>query len=109
MPHAACRTPVAAAQHAWKARQSRASDTLPARCPRREAALAWEAAFLKLAADELAPAVQAAGLALSFSTERSVADELRRESGADAPTVALSYLVRRGLDGWVGGLRLGFW
>lgn len=47
-----------------------------------------------------------AGLALSFSTERSVEDELQRESSADAGTVVLSYAV--GWGGWRGGVvRLG--
>lgn len=35
----------------------------------------------------------AAGLRVSFSTERSVQDELSRESSADAGTVLLSYLA----------------
>ena len=59
----------------------------------REAALAWESAFLQLAAHEITAMAGAAGLRLSFSTERSVQDELSRESGADAGTVLLSYLA----------------
>ncbi|GFR48083.1 hypothetical protein Agub_g9922, partial [Astrephomene gubernaculifera] len=57
----------------------------------RPAALAWEAAFLQLAADKLAPAAASANLTLSYSAERSVQDELTRESRADAATVAASY------------------
>ncbi|KAK9823955.1 hypothetical protein WJX72_006638 [[Myrmecia] bisecta] len=60
---------------------------------KRAAALAWEAAFLRLAQDTLRPMAQAARLDLSFSTERSVEDELARETYTDAGTVAISYLV----------------
>ena len=59
----------------------------------RDAALAWEAAFLKLAATEVRAMAEAAGLRLSFSAERSVQDELSRESSADAGTVLVSYLA----------------
>ena len=59
----------------------------------RDAALAWEAAFLKLAATEVRVMAETAGLRVSFSTERSVQDELSRESSADAGTVLLSYLA----------------
>lgn len=47
---------------------------------RREAALAWEAAFVRLASTQLTAMAEGAGLRLSFSTERSVQDELARES-----------------------------
>jgi hypothetical protein len=57
----------------------------------REAAVAWEAAFLKLAHRKLSRMAEKAGLRLAFSAERSVADELARESTADAATVAWSY------------------
>ncbi|KAJ9512509.1 hypothetical protein QJQ45_018994, partial [Haematococcus lacustris] len=57
----------------------------------RAAALAWEAAFLQLAQGVLRPMARAANLTLSFSAERSVQDELQRESRSDAVTVALSY------------------
>ena len=59
----------------------------------REAALAWESAFLHLASDKITEMASVAGLRVSFSTERSVQDELSRESGADAGTVLLSYLA----------------
>ncbi|EFN58463.1 hypothetical protein CHLNCDRAFT_6284, partial [Chlorella variabilis] len=59
----------------------------------RGAALAWEAAFVELASGLLSEMAEGVGLRLSFSTERSVQDELARESGSDAPTVLLSYLV----------------
>lgn len=62
---------------------------VPAGC--REAAEAWEAAFLRLAHHKLSRMVSDAGLRLSFSAERSVADELARESTADGGTVAWSY------------------
>ena len=52
----------------------------------RAAAEAWEAAFLELAGGELARMAAAAGLALSYSAERSVQDELARESFADLGT-----------------------
>ena len=55
--------------------------------PCRAAAEAWEAAFLELAAGELSAMARAAGLGLSFSAERSVQDELARESYADLGTV----------------------
>ncbi|GIL73679.1 hypothetical protein Vretifemale_3814, partial [Volvox reticuliferus] len=57
----------------------------------RPAALAWERAFVHLATTRLKPLAEAANLSLSFSTERSVQDELSRESRADAGTVAASY------------------
>ncbi|GIL49416.1 hypothetical protein Vafri_5759 [Volvox africanus] len=57
----------------------------------RPAALAWERAFVHLAAARLRPLAEAANMSLSFSTERSVQDELSRESRADAGTVAASY------------------
>ena len=46
----------------------------------RAAAEAWEAAFVELAHSNLSDVAAAAGLRLSFSAERSVADELARES-----------------------------
>lgn len=56
-----------------------------------EAARAWEAALVSLARGRLSDMAAAANLSLSFSTERSVADELQRESAADVPSVAGSY------------------
>ena len=53
----------------------------------RAAAEAWEAAFLRLARTNLSAMAAGAGLRLSFSAERSVADELARESYADVATV----------------------
>lgn len=50
--------------------------------------MAWEAAFVHLASTALTEMAEAAGLRLSFSTERSVQDELARESTS---------------GGWVGG------
>lgn len=55
----------------------------------REAAEAWEAAFIELARTKLTQMANEAGLRLSFSAERSVTDELARESYADVSTVTL--------------------
>ncbi|CAM8915891.1 unnamed protein product [Rhodiola kirilowii] len=56
-------------------------------------AVAWEKAFIKLAKDELLPLVRSKNLKLSFSTESSIEEELKRESTADAMTIVFSYLV----------------
>ncbi|KAM1909294.1 hypothetical protein ACFX13_038070 [Malus domestica] len=56
-------------------------------------ALAWEKAFIELAKDELLQMVQSRNLTLSFSSESSVEEELKRESTADAITILISYLV----------------
>ncbi|KAL9661215.1 hypothetical protein QQ045_026037 [Rhodiola kirilowii] len=56
-------------------------------------AVAWEKAFIKLAKDELLPLVRSKNLKLSFSTESSIEEELKRESTADAMTIVCSYLV----------------
>jgi hypothetical protein len=55
----------------------------------RAAVEAWEAAFIELAKTNLTSMAREAGLRLSFSAERSVADELARESYADVGTVRL--------------------
>ncbi|GMH37538.1 hypothetical protein BSKO_05411 [Bryopsis sp. KO-2023] len=59
----------------------------------RAAALAWEKAFIDVTLNKLKPMAEAANLTLSFLSERSVQDELERESYTDATTVALSYLA----------------
>ncbi|XAR61542.1 hypothetical protein NMG60_11015995 [Bertholletia excelsa] len=56
-------------------------------------AVAWEKAFIQLAKDELLPMVQSKNLTLSFSSESSIEEELKRESTADAITILISYLV----------------
>ncbi|XP_052202284.1 uncharacterized protein LOC127808022 [Diospyros lotus] len=56
-------------------------------------AVAWEKAFITLAKDELLPMVQSKNLTLSFSSESSIEEELKRESTADAITISISYLV----------------
>ncbi|CAO2833728.1 unnamed protein product [Amaranthus hypochondriacus] len=56
-------------------------------------ALAWERAFIQLAKDELMTMVQAKNLTLSFSSESSIEEELKRESTADVITILISYLV----------------
>ncbi|KAA8537407.1 hypothetical protein F0562_026906 [Nyssa sinensis] len=56
-------------------------------------AVAWEKAFIQLVKDELLPMVQSKNLTLSFSSESSVEEELKRESTADAITILISYLV----------------
>lgn len=55
----------------------------------RDAALAWEAAFVGLAAGRLTEMAEAAGLRLSFSAERSVQDELARESASGGAAAQL--------------------
>ncbi|KAL6781423.1 SSD3 [Auxenochlorella protothecoides x Auxenochlorella symbiontica] len=57
----------------------------------RPAAEAWEAAFTMLAHTRLRSMAEEAGLRLSFSAQRSVADEISREGWADAWTVVASY------------------
>ncbi|XP_050376626.1 uncharacterized protein LOC126794026 [Argentina anserina] len=58
-----------------------------------ERAVAWEKAFIELAKGELLQMVQSKNLTLSFSSESSVEEELKRESTADAITILISYLV----------------
>ncbi|KAI6700958.1 hypothetical protein NL676_015282, partial [Syzygium grande] len=56
-------------------------------------ALAWEKAFIQLAKEELLPSAQSNNLTLSFSSESSIEEELKRESTADVVTIIVSYLV----------------
>lgn len=56
-------------------------------------AVAWEKAFIQLVKDELLPMVQSKNLTLSFSSESSIEEELKRESTADVITILISYLV----------------
>ncbi|XP_020240541.1 NPC intracellular cholesterol transporter 1 isoform X2 [Cajanus cajan] len=56
-------------------------------------AIAWEKAFIQLAKEELLPMVQSRNLTLSFSTESSIEEELKRESTADVITILVSYIV----------------
>ncbi|XP_022140528.1 Niemann-Pick C1 protein [Momordica charantia] len=56
-------------------------------------AVAWEKAFVKLVKEELLPLVQSRNLTLSFSSESSIEEELKRESTADVLTIVVSYLV----------------
>ncbi|CAI0382133.1 unnamed protein product, partial [Linum tenue] len=58
-----------------------------------ERAVAWEKAFIDLAKNELLPMAQSQSLTLSFSSESSIEEELKRESTADAITIVISYLV----------------
>ncbi|CAG9464392.1 unnamed protein product [Pedinophyceae sp. YPF-701] len=74
------------------------------------AAEAWEAAFVHLLTEDTAvrDILAARGLTFSFSTQRSVQDELARETGEDAGTVALSYFamllyIAAALSKWPGG------
>lgn len=55
--------------------------------------MAWEKAFIELAQTRLQDLAAEANLRLSFSSERSVEDELARETASDSVTVAVSYLV----------------
>lgn len=57
------------------------------------AARAWEKAFVELAQGAMKDRAQKSRLLLAFSTERSVQDELARESGVDMAVVAFSYLA----------------
>ncbi|KAK7840310.1 npc intracellular cholesterol transporter 1 [Quercus suber] len=56
-------------------------------------AVAWEKAFIQLAKEELLPMIQSSNLTLSFSSESSIEEELKRESTADVITIIISYLV----------------
>ncbi|CAH8338602.1 unnamed protein product [Eruca vesicaria subsp. sativa] len=56
-------------------------------------AIAWEKSFIQLAKEELLSMVQSNNLTLSFSSESSIEEELKRESTADVITIAVSYLV----------------
>ena len=53
----------------------------------------WESSFIQLSEERLKRMAEEAGLRLTFSTERSVQDELKRESGGDVMTVTFSYLI----------------
>ncbi|GLT63217.1 hypothetical protein SLA2020_357960 [Shorea laevis] len=56
-------------------------------------AVAWEKAFIQLVKEELLPMVQSRNLTLSYSSESSIEEELKRESTADVITIVVSYLV----------------
>uniref|UniRef100_A0A1D1YJ54 Niemann-Pick C1 protein n=1 Tax=Anthurium amnicola TaxID=1678845 RepID=A0A1D1YJ54_9ARAE len=56
-------------------------------------AVAWEKAFVHLVKEEIMLMVQSHNLTLSFSSESSVQEELKRESTADIVTILISYLV----------------
>lgn len=56
-------------------------------------AVAWEKAFIQLVEDELLQMVESKNLTLSYSSESSIEEELKRESSADAVTILISYLV----------------
>ncbi|KAK7258292.1 hypothetical protein RIF29_23865 [Crotalaria pallida] len=56
-------------------------------------AIAWEKAFIQLAKEELLPMVKSSNLTLSFSSESSIEEELKRESTADVITILVSYIV----------------
>ncbi|KAJ0969094.1 hypothetical protein J5N97_021971 [Dioscorea zingiberensis] len=56
-------------------------------------AVAWERAFIRLIKEELVPMVQLQNLTLSFSSESSIQEELKRESTADVITILISYIV----------------
>lgn len=59
----------------------------------RAASEAWEAKFIHLAKTSMSDMASEAHLRLAFSSERSVEDELARETASDSVTVAVSYLV----------------
>ena len=54
-------------------------------------ARAWERAFLRLCRERLAPRAAGMGLRLSYSAERSLADEIDRLGRMDNTTLLLSY------------------
>ncbi|KAJ4962755.1 hypothetical protein NE237_022694 [Protea cynaroides] len=56
-------------------------------------AVAWEKAFIQLVKVELLAMVQSKNLTLSFSSESSIEEELKRESTADVITILISYIV----------------
>ncbi|VFQ72905.1 unnamed protein product [Cuscuta campestris] len=56
-------------------------------------AVAWEKEFIQLVKDEILPMVRSKGLTLSFSSESSIEEELKRETTADVITIVISYLV----------------
>ncbi|KAL9370387.1 hypothetical protein Peur_035527 [Populus x canadensis] len=56
-------------------------------------AVAWEKAFIRLVEEELLPMVQSSNLTLSYASESSIEEELKRESTADIITIAVSYVV----------------
>ncbi|KAJ6410205.1 hypothetical protein OIU84_009658 [Salix udensis] len=56
-------------------------------------AVAWEKAFIRLVEEELLSMVQPSNLTLSYSSESSIEEELKRESTADIITIAVSYVV----------------
>ncbi|KAJ8765051.1 hypothetical protein K2173_010527 [Erythroxylum novogranatense] len=58
-----------------------------------EKAVAWEKAFIQLVEEELIPMVQSNNLTLSYSSEVSIEEELKRESTADVVTIVVSYIV----------------
>lgn len=62
---------------------------------KRSEVVAWERSFIELASTVLVKNLteRYPGLSLSFSTERSVEDELSRESMMDVGTVGLSYML----------------
>lgn len=56
-------------------------------------AVAWEKAFIKLVEEELLPMIHSRNLTLSYSSESSIEEELKRESTADVVTIIVSYVV----------------
>nr|XP_043632783.1 NPC intracellular cholesterol transporter 1-like [Erigeron canadensis] len=56
-------------------------------------AIAWEKAFIQLVKNELLEMVESKNLTLSYSSESSIEEELKRESSADVVTILISYLV----------------
>ncbi|KAL5858640.1 hypothetical protein ACOSQ3_006098 [Xanthoceras sorbifolium] len=56
-------------------------------------AVAWEKAFIQLVKEELVPLVLSSNLTITFSSESSIEEELKRESTADVITIVVSYLV----------------
>ncbi|KAG6783580.1 hypothetical protein POTOM_009236 [Populus tomentosa] len=69
-------------------------------------AVAWEKAFIQLVKNELLPMVQSKNLTLSFSSESSIEEELKRESTADVITILVSFFLGNDKDPGFGDNRM---
>ncbi|KMZ67950.1 hypothetical protein ZOSMA_251G00230 [Zostera marina] len=56
-------------------------------------AMSWEKAFIRLVKDEIKPMVNSHNLSISFSSESSIQEELKRDSSADVITILVSYIL----------------
>ncbi len=65
----------------------------PASRERLRGARAWEAAFVKFMKEWTADPENTRHMDVAFNSERSIEDELERETSGDVLTIALSYLI----------------